>query len=85
MHARMTLNSNVIMGSDAPAANYKPAHGFSVNIGVDTPEDADRIYAALAEGGTQIMPIAETFWAHRFGMCIDRFGTPWKVNCEKPM
>lgn len=85
MHARMTLNGNVIMGSDAPAANYKPAQGFSVNIGVDTPEDADRIYAALAEGGTQIMPIAETFWAHRFGMCIDRFGTPWMVNCEKPM
>ena len=85
MHARMALGGNVIMGSDAPAANFKPAQGFSVNIGVETPEEADRIYAALAEGGIQIMPIAETFWAHRFGMCIDRFGTPWMVNCEKPM
>jgi PhnB protein len=85
MHARMTVGGMVIMGSDAPPEHFKPQQGFSVNIGVDTPAEADRIYAALAEGGTQIMPIAETFWAHRFGMCVDRFGTPWMVNCEKPM
>ena len=41
--------------------------------------------AALAEGGVAFMPIAETFWAKRFGMCVDRFGTPWMVNCEKAM
>jgi PhnB protein len=85
MHARMTVGSMVIMGSDAPPGHFKSPQGFSVNIGVETPAEADRIYAALAEGGTQIMPIAETFWAHRFGMCVDRFGTPWMVNCEKPM
>jgi PhnB protein len=31
------------------------------------------------------MPLEETFWAHRFGMCVDKFGTPWMINCEKPM
>jgi PhnB protein len=28
------------------------------------------------------MPFAKTFWAERFGMCVDRFGVPWMVNCE---
>jgi PhnB protein len=85
MHARMMVGSTILMASDAPPSHYRPPQGFSVNIGVDTPAEADRIYAALAEGGQQTMPIAETFWAHRFGTCVDRFGTPWMVNCEKPM
>jgi PhnB protein len=84
MHARMKVGETLIMGSDAPASRYKPPQGFSVNVGVDSPAEADRIYAALAEGGTQTMPIAETFWAQRFGMCVDRFGISWMVNCEKP-
>lgn len=83
MHARMMIGDNVIMGSDATPPYYQPAQGFYVNIGVDTPEEAEQVYAALAEGGKQTMPIEETFWAHRFGMCVDRFGTPWMVNCEK--
>ena len=43
------------------------------------------IFHALAENGTVTMPIAETFWAVRFGMLTDQFGTPWLINCEKPM
>ena len=83
MHARMILGGQTIMGSDAPDGRYQAPQGFQVNIGVDTPEEAEKIYAALAQGGKEIMPIAETFWAHRFGMCVDKFGTPWMVNCEK--
>jgi PhnB protein len=85
MHARMTVGDGLIMGSDAPPSRFKTPQGFSVSVMVDTPAEADRIYAALAEGGSQTMPIVETFWALRFGMCQDRFGTPWMVNCEKPM
>jgi PhnB protein len=85
MHARMSVGTTVIMGSDSPSNQSKPPQGFAVSIGVDTPAEADRIYAALAQGGKEAMPIAETFWAHRFGMCTDRFGIPWMVNCEKPM
>ena len=73
------------MGSDAPPDQYSKPQGFSVCISLDEPAEADRIYAGLAEGGNQVMPIAETFWARRFGMCVDRFGIPWMVNCEKPM
>lgn len=83
MHTRMSVNGAILMGSDCPDGHYTPAAGFAVNVGVDTPEEAERIYKALANGGTETMPIAETFWAKRFGMCVDRFGTPWMVNCEK--
>ena len=50
-----------------------------------TPEEAERIFKALSEKGTVTMPIEETFWATRFGMLIDQFGTPWMINCEKKM
>jgi PhnB protein len=85
MHTRMTVGSGVIMGSDCPPDHFEVPRGFHVNIGVEDPKEADRIYAALATGGKETIPIAETFWAHRFGMCVDRFGTPWMVNCEKKM
>jgi len=84
-HARFTAGDTTIMGSDAPGGRYNKPQGYAVNIGVDTPEEADRIFAALADGGDVGMPIAETFWAKRFGMVTDRFGTHWMVNCEKPM
>jgi hypothetical protein len=50
--------------------------------GVDTPEEAERVFEALSKGGNVGMPIAKTFWAKRFGMVTDRFGTHWMVNCE---
>jgi PhnB protein len=58
--------------------------GFSVSLGIDDPAEADRIFNALAEGGKVGMAIQPTFWALRFGMLVDRYGTPWMVNCEKP-
>lgn len=82
MHARFTVGDITVMGSDAPGGRYNKPQGFSVSIGVDTPEEAERMFAALAEGGEIGMPIAKTFWAKRFGMVKDRFGTPWMVNCE---
>jgi PhnB protein len=85
MHARLIVGDTVLMGSDAPGERYEPMKGFSVALGVDEPGEAERVFNALAAGGTVTMPIQETFWAHRFGMLIDRFGTPWMINCEKPM
>jgi PhnB protein len=73
----------LLMASDAPPTHSESMQGFKVNIGVDDPKEAERIFQALSEGGTVQMPIQETFWAVRFGMLVDRFGTPWMVNCEK--
>jgi PhnB protein len=55
-----------------------------VAIQVDEPVDADRIFQALGDRGSVTMPIRETFWAARFGMVVDRFGTPWMVSCARP-
>ncbi|MBV8455689.1 MAG: VOC family protein, partial [Acetobacteraceae bacterium] len=85
MHARLIIGDQVLMGSDGGGQCQQPMAGFSVTISVDDPAEADRIYNALSEGGETRMPIQETFWARRFGMLTDRFGTPWMINCEKPM
>jgi PhnB protein len=83
MHGRITIGDNVIMASDAPPERFMAQAGFSINIGVDTPEEAERLFKALSEKAEICMPIAETFWAQRFGMLKDQFGVPWMVNCEK--
>ena len=58
------------------------ALGSNVALQLKDPAQADKIYAELSEGGTILMPIAETFWAARFAMFTDKFGTPWMINCE---
>ncbi|HUK60340.1 MAG TPA: VOC family protein [Stellaceae bacterium] len=81
MHARLKVGDRTLMGGDGPQG--RQPQGFCVAITLDEPGEADRIFKALAEGGTVSMPIGETFWAHRFGMLTDKFGIPWMVNCEK--
>jgi PhnB protein len=82
MHARLVIGERVLMGSDAPPTHYEPMKGFSVTLGIDTPAEAERVFNALAENGTVRMPLEKTFWAERFGMLTDQFGTPWMINCE---
>jgi len=83
MHASLIVGENVLMGSDAPPDHYKAPQGFSVSLQVKEPAEAERVFHALAEGGTVQMPIQQTFWSARFGMLTDRFGIPWMVNCEQ--
>jgi PhnB protein len=83
MHARLALGDKLLMGSDAPPQHHEPMQGFSVTLGIDDPVEAEGIFNALAEGGTVRMPFQKTFWAVGFGMLVDRFGTPWMINCEQ--
>ena len=83
LHARMVIGDQVLMASDAPPNQFHPPQGFSVSIQVTDSGEAERIFRALTENGTVTMPIAETFWAARFGMLVDRFGIPWMINCDK--
>ena len=84
LHARLKIGDTRIMASDAPPGRqHKETGGFCVSLGVDTPAEAERIFAALCDGaGAPFMPMAPTFFAERFGMVTDRFGTPWMVICE---
>ncbi|MDN5864163.1 MAG: VOC family protein [Gammaproteobacteria bacterium] len=80
MHAYLQIGDTAIMASDAPAPHYNKPQGFDVCIYTDTLEEAERIFAALSEGGEVTMPLEKTFWAERFGSLVDRFGTPWMIN-----
>lgn len=87
MHVHLQVGAQALMGSDAmPGADeacgggYKTPQGISVSIGVDSAEEGQRVFTALAQGGSVVMPFAATFWSPGFGMLTDRFGTPWMVN-----
>jgi PhnB protein len=82
IHARLAIGDKLLMGSDAPADRFRPMQGFMVTLGIDDPAEAERVYNAFADGGTVNMPLTETFWARKFGMLTDRYGTPWMINCE---
>ncbi len=82
LHARLTLDNTVLMGSDSPPEHYEKPQGLYVSLQIDTAAEAERIFQELAQGGRVTMPIDKTFWAERFGMLVDRFGIPWMVNCE---
>ena len=84
MHASMVVGDQALFGSDAPPEHFEKPQGFAVSLSIAEPAEADRVFQALSEGGSVQMPIQETFWAQRFGMLRDRFGTPWMINCERP-
>ena len=81
MHAALTTDGGaLLMGADHPTGELTgPVHGICVNVELPTKEEAHRVFDELSEGGTVQMPMAETFFSHAFGMCVDRFGTPWMV------
>ena len=84
MHARLVVDGQAIMGSDVPPDRYQKPQGVYVSLDVAKSADAKRIFNALAEKGVVVVPFEKTFWAEGgFGMAVDRFGTPWMVNCEK--
>ena len=71
-------------GGDARPQFASKPQGFSMSIQIDDPTEAERVFRDLGEGGVVQMSIGETFWGRRFGILVDKFGTPWMVNCEKP-
>jgi PhnB protein len=85
MHAALTFDDNLLMASDDPTTDsFGPVQGMQVNYAVADVDEAKRVFDALADGGEVTLPIGETFWSPMFGMCVDRFGTPWMVSAEAP-
>jgi PhnB protein len=84
VHATFAVGDQVLGAGDVPPESYQKPQGFSVTLNIDTATEADRIFNMLAEKGTVQMPVQETFWATRFGMVVDQFGTPWMINCGTP-
>jgi len=84
IHATLALGDQRLTGGDVLPESYQKPQGFSVLLKNDAAAEAERIFNSLAQNGTVQVPLQETFWALRFGMLIDQFGTPWLINCGKP-
>ena len=82
LHARMNLGGTELLGADIPG--YQPMRSAYLSLTVDTDAEADRVYGLLSDGGQLFMPMQETFFASRFAMFRDRFGTSWMLLRQKP-
>ena len=80
MHASFEIGDSTVMASDGSCRGNPTFEGFSLSLTVANEADAERVFAALADGGKVQMPLAKTFWSARFGMLSDRFGVGWMVN-----
>jgi PhnB protein len=83
LHARMSLGGTELLGADIPADRFQPIRSAYLSLTVDSVDEAERLYALLSEGGQIFMPMEETFFAHRFAMLRDRFGTSWMLLNQK--
>ena len=83
MHARMELGETTLLGADIPPDRFQPMRSAYLTLTVDSDEEAERIYRLLTEGGQVFMPMEETFFASRFAMLRDRFGTSWMLLHER--
>jgi PhnB protein len=84
LHARMTLGGTEISAADIPPDRFQPMRSAYLSLSVDSVPEAERVYALLTDGGQIFMKMEETFFAHRFAMFRDKFGTNWMLLHERP-
>jgi PhnB protein len=79
MHASFRIGDTTLMASDGRCLGKPSFQGFALSLTVPNDTEADRLFAALGEGGQVQMPMTKTFFSSRFGMVADRFGVSWMV------
>ena len=83
LHARISIGGVDLMAADIPHA--EPMRSAYLTLSMESDAEAERVFAALADGGQILMPLEETFFASRFGQVRDRFGINWMILRERPM
>jgi len=83
LHAVISIGDTELMGADIPKA--EPMRSAYLSLSMDSDSEAERVFAALSEGGQVFMPMQETFFASRFGQLRDRFGINWMILHQRPM
>ena len=79
MHASVKIGDSVVMASDGECGGKPTFQGFSLSLTLGSEAEAERAFAALAEGGEVRMPLSKTFFSPSFGMLADRFGVGWMI------
>lgn len=85
LHMALPVGGNLLMGSDCPEGFGPPleqGNNYSVSVGVESKEEADRIYKELSDGGTATMPMDNAPWGSYFGMLTDKFGIQWMISFD---
>ncbi len=82
LHARIDLGGTTVMGADIPPDRFKPMRSAYLTLMLNSVAEAERIYTLLTDGGEIFMPMEDTFFAKRFAMLRDRFGTSWMLLHE---
>src|SRR6187399_487465 len=82
LHASIELGGTTLLGADIP--NAEPMRSAYLTLSADSDADAERIFKVLSDGGRALMPMAETFFATRFGQVRDRFGVNWMILRSRP-
>lgn len=85
LHARMTLGGTELLAADIPPDRFQPMRSAYLSLALDSIEEAERVYKLLSDGGEIFMPMEETFFAFRFAMLRDKFGTSWLLLNPRPM
>ena len=84
LHARMNLGGTELLGADIPPDRFQPIRSAYLTLTLGSDAEADRVFALLADGGQIFMPMHDTFFASRFAMLRDRFGTSWMLLNPRP-
>jgi PhnB protein len=84
LYAHMLIGESDLMASDVPGDKFQPMRSAYLSLAVDSSEEAERIHGLLSQGGEIFMPMQETFFAHRFSMLRDKFGTSWMIIHPRP-
>ena len=79
MHTSFRIGETTVMASDGQCLGQQSFQGFSLSLTVPNETEAERLFAALADGGQVQLPLTKTFFASRFGMVADRFGVSWMI------
>jgi PhnB protein len=85
LHASISIGETELMATDVPPEQFQPMRSAYLSLSVDSIDEAERIYALLSDGGEIFMPMQETFFAFRFAMLRDKFGTSWMILHQRPM
>jgi PhnB protein len=84
LHARISIGETELMGADIPPDRFQHMRSAYLSLLVNSIDEAERIYGLLFDGGQIFMPMEETFFAVRFAMLRDKFGTSWMILHERP-
>ncbi len=85
LHASIEIGGTLLMASDVPPERFQPMRSVYLSLSVGSIEEAERLFALLTDGGEVFMSMGETFFAFRFAMLRDKFGTSWMIIHERPM